>query len=431
MHTEVILKGLAYIVMAILLIVGLVACGAPIETPSGESSLADTTPPLITNVSARDFTETATTITWSTDEPATSQVEYGMTISYGSTTTSDEELVTNHSVTLTGLEADTTYHFKVRSKDASGNEGLSTDGIFTTAELSAPVIEVSGMISNDTTWSADYTYELVGNTGIPDGVTLTIEPGTRVTFNSNYRLQVEGTLIAQGRADTPIVFWVEESTGDQYFASGVEFTGNNQSDSTIEDCEFRNCWVFAGGASPLIQDNIFYDAVVRADGGSPVVHNNILEGSTITFMHPGGDVEIVGNHINEGGVLIWCSTRNPITISHNIIENASTAIEIHTRGDESILITHNVLRNSGTAINLQFGRTLSHLVDIQITNNDFVANRMNLSTHEYIISDIVATNNWWGTTDETQIQELIYDYYDDLNLPKVHWQPYLTSPVED
>lgn len=97
------------------------------------SAQADTTAPVISGVAVPTTTDISATIEWSTDEEATSQVEYGTTADYGSTTTLDEELTTSHSLTLTDLEADTPYHFRVKSKDASGNEATSdTDQTFET-----------------------------------------------------------------------------------------------------------------------------------------------------------------------------------------------------------------------------------------------------------------------------------------------------------
>ncbi|HJQ69750.1 MAG TPA: fibronectin type III domain-containing protein, partial [Blastocatellia bacterium] len=42
-------------------------------------------------------------------------------------------MVTTHSVTLTGLTASRLYHYRVKSKDASGNQGVSGDFTFTTS----------------------------------------------------------------------------------------------------------------------------------------------------------------------------------------------------------------------------------------------------------------------------------------------------------
>jgi thiol-disulfide isomerase/thioredoxin len=101
------------------------------ETPSLPNSTVDIPSPNIQNVSVVNKTDTGATIEWTTDEPATSQVEYGETEDYGTTTTLDEELTTSHSVTLDGLEPNTPYYYTVISQDANGNKGTS-EGKFTT-----------------------------------------------------------------------------------------------------------------------------------------------------------------------------------------------------------------------------------------------------------------------------------------------------------
>ena len=64
---------------------------------------------------------TGASITWSTAVPADSQVEYGASASsYGAFSALSTAKVTSHSITLTGLAAGTTYHFRVRSSDANG-----------------------------------------------------------------------------------------------------------------------------------------------------------------------------------------------------------------------------------------------------------------------------------------------------------------------
>jgi len=97
-------------------------------TPGG----ADTTNPVISGVDTFAITDSSATISWKTDENATSQVEYGTTDAYGSTTPLDEKLTKNHSVALSGLQPDTTYHFMVKSRDSSGNEATSSDTAFQT-----------------------------------------------------------------------------------------------------------------------------------------------------------------------------------------------------------------------------------------------------------------------------------------------------------
>jgi len=100
--------------------------------------IIDETPPLIMNIQATGVSTSGATITWITDEPATSQVEYGETAAYGSLTALDSGLVTSHSVGLSGLAEDTTYHFRVISTDEADNTALSSDQTFKTSKSSPP-----------------------------------------------------------------------------------------------------------------------------------------------------------------------------------------------------------------------------------------------------------------------------------------------------
>lgn len=82
--------------------------------------------PTISNVAATSSASTSATVTWTTNEGATSQVFYGLTSSFGSNTTeTTATTATSHSVSLTGLTASTTYYYYVRSKNAAGNASTS------------------------------------------------------------------------------------------------------------------------------------------------------------------------------------------------------------------------------------------------------------------------------------------------------------------
>ncbi|MCX5636887.1 MAG: redoxin domain-containing protein, partial [Planctomycetota bacterium] len=107
------------------------------------SDVRDTTPPVMTNVNATNLMGSSATINWNTDEPATSQVNYGTTATHGTFQPKDTNttLVKYHEVFLQGLPPQSTFHYKVISRDAEGNESSSSDKIFTT---SAPVGSLIG-----------------------------------------------------------------------------------------------------------------------------------------------------------------------------------------------------------------------------------------------------------------------------------------------
>ena len=71
---------------------------------------------------------------WTTDKNANSKVVYGLTTSYG-LTSSTTSPVTSHSITISGLTNATTYHYAVVSTDASGNAATSTDRTLTTTSF--------------------------------------------------------------------------------------------------------------------------------------------------------------------------------------------------------------------------------------------------------------------------------------------------------
>jgi len=89
--------------------------------------------PAISGVSVPSVGAFTATITWATDIPATSQVDYGLSPSYGQSTTLDTSLVGTHVQVLTGLVAGARYHYRVNSRDSSQNLATSGDFTFITA----------------------------------------------------------------------------------------------------------------------------------------------------------------------------------------------------------------------------------------------------------------------------------------------------------
>ena len=96
------------------------------------------TGPIISSISTSGTTETSITITWVTDEASTSEVEYGPTTSYGTLTSLNATLSVDHTQPLSGLTANSLYHYRVRSADAAGNLTTSEDHTFTTSDTTAP-----------------------------------------------------------------------------------------------------------------------------------------------------------------------------------------------------------------------------------------------------------------------------------------------------
>ena len=96
-------------------------------------TILDTTKPVISGVQSSGAYYTGATVAWTTDEPATAQVDYGVSAGYGNSTILNASLQTSHSENVTNVNPATSYHYRVRSKDAAGNEAVSGDYTFVTA----------------------------------------------------------------------------------------------------------------------------------------------------------------------------------------------------------------------------------------------------------------------------------------------------------
>jgi len=109
-------------------------------------NVVDITPPTITDIATPVITTTAVAITWTTNEKATSQVEWGtVTGALTNTTTLDSNLNIYHVATLTGLTENTPYFFRVISVDASHNSATSDpESTFTTVPSVTTVINPGG-----------------------------------------------------------------------------------------------------------------------------------------------------------------------------------------------------------------------------------------------------------------------------------------------
>ncbi len=92
----------------------------------------DVTPPTFSDVTFAELTDSSVRVSWETDEPATTQIEYGTTTAYGSTTPLDPTLTVTHTQVISGLLAGTAYHLRLLGQDLNGNAGASGDFTFTT-----------------------------------------------------------------------------------------------------------------------------------------------------------------------------------------------------------------------------------------------------------------------------------------------------------
>jgi len=129
------------LVSCVVVLACLILQAMPVMAATDTTEVTGTVPLVTYDVSATNITHTSATISWNTNGDATSQVFYDTAAhadiaDYAYSTTEDTNLVTVHSVPLTGLSWETTYHYRVKST-MNGDESVSDDYTFTTTTSSA------------------------------------------------------------------------------------------------------------------------------------------------------------------------------------------------------------------------------------------------------------------------------------------------------
>ncbi len=121
------------------------------------SGVWDTTPPVISSVQhliatpGTDNQPTAT-ITWTTNEMATSNLRWSTDSTEGPWTTEDTDPTAdnlNHSRTIDGLTPDTTYYYQVISADGFGNESVAATQTFQTGSTRPGIPIWSDVVINE------------------------------------------------------------------------------------------------------------------------------------------------------------------------------------------------------------------------------------------------------------------------------------------
>ncbi len=178
--------------------------------------------PVISNVAVSGIGNTSATVTWNTDVAASGQVEYGTTSSYGSNSALNTTASTTHSVTLTGLQEGTVYHFAVMSGNSAGTT-TSADGTFVTHSTSGStplhVDSTTPVTTTNTGNTFDTGWKWVMHLTVPDN-----EDAFRIAF-SDWMMNASTTFPANGniRLSSP------QSSNASTTASGIISTGNGYS----------------------------------------------------------------------------------------------------------------------------------------------------------------------------------------------------------
>jgi hypothetical protein len=328
---------------------------------------------------------------------------------------------------------------------------------------------ISGIISTNTTWTlGDSPYIVTGNVLVEQNVILTIEPGVNVKFDGFYYIRIEGKLLAEGTEKDMINFTSNKGTptpGDwdalrfmkngngslikycriEYAYQAINVDDNNPVEAcpNITYCQIRNIEYVGISYAPR-------DPVAPTINPTNIIAHNIISTNSQSGIH----ISILNAHIliNENifenldyGIHIIGLTGGSISVTNNTFKNNVRGFHGAPR---YMNFTNNLVMNNdkgihidamddvystrianNTIINNSYGIYLEGIIyDFSISYNN-LHNNLNYEIMNLGKNDIYAPYNWWGTTNTSEIDTNIYDYYDDFFYGKVLYMPFLTGPV--
>jgi hypothetical protein len=346
-----------------------------------------------------------------------------------------------------------------------------------TIRLSNGQTNVGGVISTNTVWTVAGTpYVVIQNIIVDTNTTLIIEPGVSVKFQQGLSMKILGTLRAIGNKDSMILFTSNKLVpnfgdwrGITFDDISYDFDFNNLTGSTMQYCIVE----FSGGGSFPV-----YSAI-SGTNSSPFITRSILRNNSyrvVSFLLNNKFKftynTLIDNSYNNTFPMFYFSGNSNTEISYNIFCN-----NVGSSGIPEILRLHGDCNFSNNILVNNAGDIMKTNLGVNVTNNTIVYNTGSIVINDYdtlkyntlmgnsslvlmynidssaqyshnniynlnskigISNSVIrqwlytpntdARNNWWGTTNYTDIADAITDYDDDTSLSRVNYIPILTSP---
>lgn len=300
---------------------------------------------------------------------------------------------------------------------------------------------VSSDISTNTTWTnVSGPYRVSSTISVNSGVTLTIEPGVEVLFDSGKQLRIDGQLDAIGTAAEPILFTSSAVTPARNDWSGVSVqnTSGAEAHFAFATIEYANTAISTNKAVTIA------DSVIRHNStglsGSPgirtEVDRTVFDDNTRGVT--GADRNIRDSLFANNVDGIGSGVRTDVT--NSVFRNNTRGLH----GALDLVVRNSEIRDNTTGVEQHFNAG-PRLYNNDIHHNDVGAilgagssapiaefnsfhdnTTLNLQTRGN--ADKNLKNNHWGTTTNSAIDASIEDARENVSLGLVTYEPILATP---
>ncbi|MEJ2242452.1 MAG: right-handed parallel beta-helix repeat-containing protein [Candidatus Bathyarchaeota archaeon] len=336
-----------------------------------------------------------------------------------------------------------------------------------------------------TDWNEDLGNGCIIENSILDSVELAIDNSPKIHMNSINSLNIRGSPeISKNRISGEINISGSPIIKDNIVTNAIPASIIITRGSPIISNNTISCRLLITNGSPIISNNILGDGVhIDAHGGevtiidnfvytrgtydtifvqssSAIISNNTITGNNDDGIYLSGPYSFFVSYNNISNCVTAISANNPcpLVLQWNLIQNNNDGIRIFINEevyapfegiwkkpvDFPLIITNNQISdNIGTGI--VFNHPIASIMNNSIYDNDVgikiqeLSDASNLSivfnniyANNYNIKldskpNISVSNNWWGTTDITEINQTIYDFKYDFNLGSINFVPILRT----
>lgn len=219
-------------------------------------------------------------------------------------------------------------------------------------------------------WTNDKTWVLDGSVIVGQGVTLTIQPGTVVKVAPGKFIRIDGTLIAAGTAEQPIVFAAKTEGGrwsgirftatavDAIFDAGGGYAPVTGSYLRGVRLSFATTAIsIAGPGAPLIIDSAIESSSWAIDSKAAHLHvvRSIIEDVEIAVHISAGTLSVIESEVLDSNCGIWTdSVGSDSTIYRSRFEGNEQVLEDYTG---TVVIRESVFVNNGRVLYVIPGRS--------------------------------------------------------------------------